>query len=96
MWKKNTSVCNNTDKTFEELFNHFVLGLDEACIMTYACRNIKKKDLLTGGNTKRLSQISEFTHHLIHILYVHILILIHILSHTCASADFYCIFLFIF
>ena len=64
--------------------------------MVDAGSNIYITDLQTGGNTKRLSQLGEFTDHLIHILQVHILILIHILSHICESSGFYCICLFIF
>ena len=63
--------------------------------MADAGGNIKILDMRTGRTTKIFSQIGEFAGLLIHILCVHILILIHILSHTCASSDFQCI-VFIF
>ena len=51
--------------------------------------NIYIKDLRTGRNMKILLRIGDFICHLIHIIYVHISILIHILYHKCASGDFY-------
>ena len=39
--RKNGGLCKNTGKTFGELMQHFVLGLDKACIMADAGGNIK-------------------------------------------------------
>ena len=41
MRRKNGGICKKTGKTFIELMHHFVLGLDEACIMADAGGNIK-------------------------------------------------------
>ena len=39
--RNNGGTCKNTGKTFGELMQHFVLGLDEACIMADTGGNIK-------------------------------------------------------
>ena len=41
MQKKNVGVCKNNGKTFIYLMPHFGLGLDEACIMVDADKNIR-------------------------------------------------------
>ena len=38
--RKNGRLCKYTDKIFGELMQHFVLGLDEACIMPDSGGNI--------------------------------------------------------
>ena len=39
--RKNGGLCKKTGKTFGGLMQHFVLGLDEACIMADAGGNIQ-------------------------------------------------------
>ena len=39
--RKNGRLCKNTGKKFGELMQHFVLSIDESCIMADAGGNIK-------------------------------------------------------
>ena len=41
LWRKNGRICNNNGKTFGQFMQHFVLVLDEACIMADAGGNIR-------------------------------------------------------
>ena len=45
----NTGVCNKTGKSFGELIDHFVVGADEACLMTDHHGNMK----IIGSSDKK-------------------------------------------
>ena len=52
--RKNGGLCKNTGKKFGGLMQHFVLGLDEACIMAYDGGNIK---IIGAANRKKHEKI---------------------------------------
>ena len=52
--KKNVGICKNTGKKFGELMQHFVLGLDEAYIMSDAGGNIR---IIGAANRKKHENI---------------------------------------
>ena len=55
--KKDVAVCKKTDKTFGELMQNCVLGLDEACIMAYDGRNII---IIGSANRKQHEKIIAY------------------------------------
>ena len=55
--KKDVAVCKKTAKTFGELMQNFVLGLDEACIMSYDGRNIR---IIGAANRKQHEKIIAY------------------------------------
>ena len=57
LWRKNGGYAKKTGKTFGELMQHFVLGLDEACIMADAGGNIKN----IGAADRKNKKISLWT-----------------------------------
>ena len=52
LWNNNVGVCKNTSKTFGELMQHFVFGLDEACIMAYSDGNIR----IIGADDRKIHE----------------------------------------
>ena len=52
--RKNGGLCKKTGNTFGELMQHFVLVLDEVCIMAYAGGNIK---IIGAANRKKHENI---------------------------------------
>ena len=50
--KKNVGICKNTGKKFGELMQHFVFGLDEACIMAYSDGNIR----IIGADDRKIHE----------------------------------------
>ena len=50
----NTGVCKVTGKTYGELMRHFVIGLDEECIMADSAGNIR---IIGSGERKKHEKI---------------------------------------